>query len=94
MVLWLYARLVKVATVRLPVLGWPPAVVRRRRQLWRARWVQRVLGVLSVLMLGLLLSQSTLAYAFVVTDHCGESCPDDERSCGCPLDCSKGCCAA
>jgi hypothetical protein len=50
--------------------------------------------MLSIAVLAFFASQSTLAYAFVAVDHAGESCPDDERDCKCPLDCSWGCCAA
>lgn len=69
--------------------------MRRRRQLWRATWVRSLLRALSILVVGLFLAQSTLAYVFIVADACADSCPEDEeRSCECPLDCSKGCCAA
>ncbi len=46
--------------------------------------------------LGMFVAQSTLAYVVIAPAACNESCPDDddERSCGCPLDCAKGCCAA
>ncbi len=49
-----------------------------------------------MLVLALVTSQLTVAYAFVAVDDCGESCPDDEDKgdCPCPLDCSSGCCAA
>lgn len=50
--------------------------------------------MLSIVVLAFFASQSTLAYAFVALDHAGESCPEDEQDCQCPLDCSWGCCAA
>jgi hypothetical protein len=49
-----------------------------------------------VIVLAFVMSQLTVAYAFVAVDDCGESCPedDDHRDCPCPLNCASGCCAA
>jgi hypothetical protein len=48
-----------------------------------------------MIVLALVMSQLTVAYAFVAIDDCGESCPDDDDKgdCNCPLDCASGCCA-
>ncbi|WP_437535989.1 hypothetical protein WME79_15520 [Sorangium sp. So ce726] len=71
-------------------------MTRHRRHHPRSRWTRRLVRLLSALVLALLASQLTVAYAFVAVDDCGESCPDDddEGDCPCPLDCAAGCCAA
>jgi hypothetical protein len=61
---------------------------RRQRQRSRARWIQRIVRVLSIFVLAFFVEQSTLAYVVVARDDCGQECPDD---CPCPLDCSWGC---
>lgn len=59
-------------------------------------WTRRLVRLLSVMVLGLVMSPLTAVYAFVAVDDCSESCPEDgdEGDCPCPLDCASGCCAA
>jgi hypothetical protein len=73
------------------MVGSAPVRVRRQRQRSRARWFRSIVRVLSVFVLAFFLEQSTLAYAVVASANCGQECPDDDRNCPCPLDCSWGC---
>ncbi|WP_437288728.1 hypothetical protein [Sorangium sp. So ce406] len=73
-------------------------MTRQRRQPSRSWWTRRLVRLLSLIVLALVMSQLSAAYAFVdvAVDDCGESCPDDDDKgdCPCPLDCASGCCAA